>query len=332
MRELVNYGRTLFLLALMTGLFIAIGWTFGGVAGMVMAFVTALTMNVFALVRSRDMVLRMHNAEEVTSGQFFDMVARLAQRAALPMPRVFIMQSPQPNAFATGASPSSAAVCASTGLLELLTPDEVAGVMAHELAHIRNRDTLTMSVAATFGGAISMIAQYLQFGALFGRRSNGAVGMLGTLASAILAPMAASVIQMAVSRSREYEADRIGARIAGNPLWLASALARIQSAVRSGITMPTAQAHRSSAHVFIVNPLTGRGLDSFFSTHPSTENRIAALEQLAAEMAAEAHAHGPSNGPGQVDHTTSIAAGPFDSRPPLKKKSITTGGAPWLRR
>jgi heat shock protein HtpX len=328
MTTLLNYTRTLVLLALMTGVFVAMGWAVGGASGMLIAFVMALGMNIYALLRSRDMVLKMHKAEEVTSGQLFDMVAHLARRADLPTPKVFIMHSPQPNAFATGASPSSAAVCASTGLLELLSPEEVAGVMAHELAHIKNRDTLTMSVAATFGGAISMVGQFLQFGALFGRRPSGQVGMLGTLATAIVAPMAASVIQMAISRSREYEADRVGARIAGNPMWLASALAKIQQAVRQGIEMPTAQFHRASAHMFILNPLTGGGTDSLFSTHPSTENRIAALQALAQEMAQEAQQRGEV-GP---DVWSNESPAPVQIPPRPGRRSITQGGAPWLRR
>ncbi|MFM2421478.1 MAG: hypothetical protein RL291_8 [Pseudomonadota bacterium] len=328
MGSILSYGRTLLLLALLTGLFVALGWTLAGGTGMVLAFIFALGMNAMALFRSRDIVLKMHKAQEVTSGQLYDMIAELSRRAELPMPRVYIMESPQPNAFATGSSPKNSAVCASTGLLELLTPEEVAGVMAHELAHIKNRDTLTMTVAATFGGAISMLAQFLQFGALFGRRPNGQVGMLGTVVAAIVAPMAASVIQMAVSRSREYEADRVGARIAGNPMWLASALARIHQAVRGGVQMPSAEHYRGTAHMFIVNPLTG---DNIFSTHPSTENRIAALEELAREMAQEAQQGGGMAG--QYDGGAMPQMSPQQrGSQPRSGASITRGGAPWLRR
>ena len=208
----------------------------------------------------------------------------LAARAQLPMPRVYIMNNPQPNAFATGRNPQNAAVCASTGLLEALSPEEVAGVMAHELAHVKNYDTMTMAVAATIGGAISMLAQYLQFGALFGgNRNNNSVGWIGMLVAIIVAPMAAMLVQMAVSRSREYQADRMGGQICGNPRWLASALQKIEGFAR-GIRNEPAEAAPATAHLFIINPLTGEGMDNLFSTHPNTANRIAALERLAAEM------------------------------------------------
>jgi len=200
------------------------------------------------------------------------------------MPRVYIMESPQPNAFATGRNPQNAAVCASTGLIEMLSPEEVSGVMAHELAHVKNRDTLTMAVAATIGGAISMLAQYLQFGAL--------VAM-------IVAPLAAMLVQMAVSRSREYQADRLGAMICGNPLWLASALRKIEHYAR-GIPNEQAEAAPATAHLFIINPLTGQGMDNLFSTHPNTDNRIAELEKLAGEL-------GP--GPSRVSRSTSSGSG-----------------------
>ena len=175
-------------------------------------------------------------------------------------------------------------MCASTGLLEMLTPEEVSGVMAHELAHVKNRDTLTMAVAATIGGAISMIAQYMQFGALFGgNRENNHVGWIGTIATIILAPLAAMLVQMAISRSREYQADHMGALICGNPMWLASALGKIEHYAR-GIRNEPAEAAPATAHLFIINPLTGEGMDNLFSTHPNTDNRIAELEKLAAEL------------------------------------------------
>jgi heat shock protein HtpX len=233
----------------------------------------------------------------------------MARRADLPMPRAYIMQNPQPNAFATGRSPTRAAVAASTGLLDMLSPEEVAGVISHELAHIKNRDTLTMTVAATIGGAISMLAQYLQFGFLFGghRDDRSGVGIVGALIAVIVAPLAAMLVQMAISRSREYQADRLGAMICGNPLWLASALARIQGAVHR-IVNPVAESVPATAHLFIINPLTGRGVDNLFSTHPNTENRIAELEQMAREWgvrnsglesgtAAPGHAPPPAGGP-----------------------------------
>jgi len=233
-------------------------------------------------------VLRMYGAEEVTEqsgGQYYTIVRDLAARASLPMPRVYIMNNPQPNAFATGRSPQNAAVCASTGLLEMLSPEEVAGVMAHELAHVKNYDTLTMAVAATIGGAISMLAQYLQFGALFGghRENSNGVGWIGALVAMIVAPMAAMMVQMAVSRSREYQADRLGGMICGNPMWLASALRKIEQYAR-GIRNEPAEAAPATAHLFIINPLTGEGMDNLFSTHPNTQNRITALERLAAEL------------------------------------------------
>ncbi len=202
------------------------------------------------------------------------------------MPRVYIMNNPQPNAFATGRSPSRAAVAASTGLLDTLSPEEVAGVVSHELAHIKNRDTLTMTVAATIGGAISMLAQYLQFGMLFGggqRDDRGGLGWIAAILAMLVAPFAAMMVQMAISRSREYGADRMGALICGNPLWLASALRKIQNAAQR---IPNEEAEQvpAAAHMFIINPLTGQGMDNMFSTHPNTENRIAELEALAREM------------------------------------------------
>ena len=283
-----NFTRTALLLAMLTLIFVGMGSVIGGREGMVLAFLIALAMNAFALWRSDRMVLGLHGAQEVgpaDAPQLYRIVADLAQRAGLPMPRVYIMNQPQPNAFATGRSPSRAAVCASTGLLDNLTPEEVAGVMAHELAHVRNRDTLTMTVAATIGGAISMLAQWLQFSALFGggRRQGG--NWLMSLVAMLVAPFAAMLVQMAISRSREYQADRLGAAIAGNPLWLASALEKIQTLVQR-IPNEAAEAVPASAPLFIVNPLTGRGFDNFFSTHPSTENRIAELQQLAREMVA----------------------------------------------
>jgi heat shock protein HtpX len=255
---------------------------------MVIAFFVALGMNAFSLWQSDKMVLRMYGAEEVdprSGGEYYKIVRDLAARGGLPMPRVYVMHNPQPNAFATGRNPANAAVCASTGLLEMLSPDEVSGVMAHELAHVKNHDTLTMAVAATIGGAISMLAQYLQFGAIFGgnRDNNNAVGWLGTIVAIILAPLAAMLVQMAISRSREYQADRLGAMISGRPLSLASALTKIEGYARQ-IRNEPAEAAPATAHLFIINPLSGEGMDNLFSTHPNTENRIAELEKLAREM------------------------------------------------
>ncbi len=287
----MNYAKTALLLAALTAIFVALGAAIGGQAGLVIAFLIALVMNVVSLWKSDSIVLRMFNAQEVseaTAPELYRIVRDLAQNAGLPMPRVYIMNNPQPNAFATGRSPSHAAVCASTGLLEALDRDEIAGVLAHELAHIKNRDTLTMAVAATIGGAVSMVAQYMQFGMLFGggrSGDRGGLGVFGTLAAIILAPMAAGLVQMAISRSREYQADRLGAMICGRPLWLASALRKIDVAARR-IPNEEAEAIPAAAHMFIINPLNGHGVDNLFSTHPNVENRIAALEALARDMGA----------------------------------------------
>ena len=310
----MNFAKTGLLLAVLTGIFVAMGAVVGGATGMVIAFFIALAMNVFSLWQSDKLVLRMYGAEEVTEqsgGEYYAIVRDLAARAQLPMPRVYIMNNPQPNAFATGRNPQNAAVCASTGLLEALSAEEVAGVMAHELAHVKNYDTMTMAVAATIGGAISMLAQYLQFGALFGgnRENSGGIGWIGALVAMIVAPLAAMLVQMAVSRSREYQADRLGGMICGNPRWLASALRKIEGFAR-GIRNEPAEAAPATAHLFIINPLTGEGMDNLFSTHPNTENRIAALEQLAAEL-------GP--GPSRLPQSTApapAASGPWGGGSP----------------
>jgi heat shock protein HtpX len=288
----MNYARTGLLLAALTGIFVAMGALIGGAGGMVIAFVIALGMNAFSLWQSDKMVLRMYGAEEVdarSGGEYYRLVQDLARRAELPMPRVYVMNNPQPNAFATGRNPANAAVCASTGIIEALSREELAGVMAHELSHIKNYDTLTMAVAATIGGAISMLAQYLQFGALFGgnRDNNGGVGWIGMLVAMIVAPLAAMLVQMAISRSREYQADRMGGMICGNPLWLASALEKIEGYAHQ-IRNEPAEAAPATAHLFIINPLTGEGMDNLVSTHPNTSNRIAELEKQAAEMGVSA--------------------------------------------
>ncbi len=291
----MNYMRTALLLVVLTGIFVAMGAVVGGRQGMVLAFVFAMGMNLLSLWKADTVVLKMFKAQEVdeaTAPGLYRMVRTLAERAELPMPRVYIMDNPQPNAFATGRSPARSAVAASTGLLDMLTEKEVAGVIAHELAHIKNRDTLTMTIAATIGGAISMLAQYLQFGMIFGSgRDNGrsGPGFLVSLVAMLVAPMAATMVQMAISRSREYQADRLGSMIVGNPLWLASALSKIDAHARR-IRNEPAEAVPAAAHLFIINPLNGRGVDSLFSTHPSTANRIAELQQLAREWAAQGRA------------------------------------------
>jgi heat shock protein HtpX len=241
------------------------------------------------------------------------------------MPRVYIMHNPQPNAFATGRNPENAAVCATTGLFEMLSNQEVAGVMAHELAHIRNRDTLIMTVTATIAGAIGMLAQYAQFGAMFGgnRREGGGPGILGTLAVAIVAPMAAGLVQMAISRSREYEADHQGALICRNPLWLASALRKIHVAAHQ-IRNDTAEGNPALAHLYIMNPLSGAGVDNLFSTHPATENRVAALEEMAREMGVLG---GQDRSPGGFGDAR---GNPILDRPASRRSPW--GGASWRRR
>ncbi len=317
----VNFARTALLLIALTAIFVAMGAAVGGQSGMVIAFIAALAMNVFSLWNSDTMVLRMFRAQEVdeaSAPEYYAIVREMARRAELPMPRVYVMNNPQPNAFATGRSPSRSAVAVSTGLLDTLDREEVAGVVAHELAHVKHRDTLTMTVAATIGGAISMLAQYLQFGLLFGgggRDDRGGVGWIGALLAMIVAPFAAMLVQMAISRSREYGADRMGAAICGNPLWLASALAKIQNAARR-IPNEAAEEVPAAAHVFIVNPLTGRGVDSWFSTHPSTENRIAELEALAREWGVRGEASldtraRPADAPGPWSGSGRQASGPW---------------------
>jgi heat shock protein HtpX len=279
------YTRTALLLAALTGLFVAIGYLIGGESGMLIAFGIALAMNLFTYWNSDKMVLSMYGAQEVDRASapgFYGIVEQLAERAAMPMPRVYVIDSEQPNAFATGRNPQNAAVAATTGLLRMLSSEEIAGVMAHELAHVKNRDTLTMTVTATLAGAIGMLANFAFF---FGhsRDSNGnanPLGMVGGLLIMILAPLAAMLVQMAISRSREYEADREGAEICGQPLWLASALDKLE---RSAAQIPNELAERNpaTAHLFIVNPLHGGSMDNLFSTHPSMENRIRALREMA---------------------------------------------------
>jgi heat shock protein HtpX len=280
----MNYLRTAMLLAGLTALFMGVGFLIGGQAGALLALLVAAGMNFFAYWNSDRMVLSMHGAQEAderAAPDLFRMVRDLSARAGLPMPKVYLMDNPQPNAFATGRNPQHAAVAVTTGLLQTLKPDEVAGVIAHELSHIKNHDTLTMTITATIAGAISMIAQ---FGMFFGgNRDNNSLGLAGTLAMVILAPIAAMIVQMAISRTREYAADNMGAHISGQPTALASALAKISNAAHA---IPNEDAERSpaTAHMFIVNPLSGQRMDNLFSTHPATENRIAALNELAREM------------------------------------------------
>lgn len=278
----MGYVKTGILMAAMTGLFLAIGYALAGGAGALIALAIAAGMNAYSWWNSDSMVLRQHNAQQVdahTAPELQQIVMDLARKADMPTPKIYIIQNDQPNAFATGRNPDNAAVAATTGLLERLSRDEVAAVMAHELAHIRNYDTLIMTVTASFAGAISMLANF----ALFFRGGRDRTNPIALIAMMILAPLAAGLVQMAVSRSREYEADRIGAEICGNPLWLASALQAIQN-LASRIDNETAERNPATAHMFIINPLHAFKRDKLFATHPSTENRVAALRQLAAEM------------------------------------------------
>ena len=278
----MNYIRTGMLMASLTALFGAVGYLLGGGGGMLMALGFAAVTNLFSYWNSDRLALAAHNAHEVdaaTAPELYGMVRDLAARANMPMPRVYLIDEDQPNAFATGRNPQNAAVAATTGIMRTLSYEELAGVMAHELAHIRNHDTLTMTITATMAGAISSL---VTFGMMFGSRENRPNIIVQILLS-ILAPMAAMVIQMAISRSREYEADKLGGEICGNPVWLADALAKIAGGV-AHTPNETAEAKPATAHMFIINPLTGGGMDSLFSTHPDTGNRIAALMEQASAM------------------------------------------------
>ncbi|HSR55882.1 MAG TPA: zinc metalloprotease HtpX [Alphaproteobacteria bacterium] len=277
----MGYLRTTILLAAITALFLGIGYMLGGIGGAMIAFFIALAMNAFAWWNSDKMVLRMYGARQVgprDAPGFYGIVEQLASNADLPMPKVYIIENDQPNAFATGRNPENAAVAATTGLLERLSHEEVAGVMAHELAHVRNRDTLIQTITATIAGAIGMLANFAFF---FGGHSrNNPLGIIGVLLIAILGPIMAMVVQMAISRAREYEADRGGAEICGHPLWLASALERIQGAAEA-IENDKAEENPATAHMFIINPLHAHAVDGLFSTHPRTEERVRRLREMA---------------------------------------------------
>ncbi|MBX9465149.1 MAG: zinc metalloprotease HtpX [Aquamicrobium sp.] len=281
----MNVIRTAMLLALMTALFMGIGYMIGGSGGMMIAFVIAAGMNLFSYWNADKMVLRMHHAVEVderNAPEYYGIVRELAARAELPMPKVYLIDNAQPNAFATGRNPQNAAVAATTGLLQRLSREEVAGVMAHELAHVQNRDTLTMTITATLAGAISMLGNFAFF--MGGSRdNNNPFGIIGVLLAIIVAPIAAMIVQMAISRTREYAADRRGAEICGQPIWLASALDKIARNAKA-IHNQDAERNPATAHMFIINPLSGERMDNLFSTHPNTENRIAALRAMAQEF------------------------------------------------
>lgn len=276
----MNHLKTYILLAAMTALFGAVGYLVGGTTGMMLALGAAAVMNLLAYWNADKMVLRHFRAQEVQPSHpdprvraYVEDTLALAQSAGLPAPKIYLIDNAQPNAFATGRNPENAAVAATTGLLGLLNRAEIRGVMAHELAHVKNRDTLTMTVTATVAGAIGMLANFAFF---FGGNRNPIAGIL----IMILAPLAASLVQMAISRAREYEADRIGAEIGGDPGALANALQKIEAYARQRVNMD-AERNPAMAHLFIINPLAGKGADNLFSTHPSTRNRIEKLADLA---------------------------------------------------
>ena len=328
----MNYFKTAMLLAGLTALFMGVGYLIGGAGGAMIALVVAAGMNIFTYWNSDRMVLSMAGAQEVdarTAPDLYNMVAELAARAQLPMPKVYLMNEAQPNAFATGRNPENAAVAVTAGLLERLSREEVAGVVAHELAHIKNHDTLIMTITATIAGAISMLAQ---FGMFFGGNrdsNNGGIGIIGTLAMVILAPLAAMLVQMAISSTREYSADKLGAQICGQPSWLASALAKIANAAHA-IPNDHAERNPATAHMFIINPLSGERMDNLFSTHPATENRIAALQQLAQQMGRNSGEFGGGYaGGGSVPRAGGSvpASGPWSGA----GRSGPRAGGPWGR-
>jgi len=280
----MNTTKTVVLMVGLTVLLIAIGGAFGGRQGMILAFIFAGAMNMFSYWFSDKLVLRMYNAQEATEAEapmLWGVTHDLAVKMNMPMPKVYVIPSDSPNAFATGRNPNHAAVAATEGILRLLTREELEGVMAHELGHVRNRDILIGTIAATIAGAISMLAHMAQWAMIFGggRRDDreGEGGFLGQLLMIIIAPIAAGLIQMAISRSREYQADASGARLCGNPMWLASALRKLQM----GSQRIPMDANPATAHMFIVNPLRGGGIVNLFSTHPPIEDRIARLESMA---------------------------------------------------
>ena len=279
----MNTLKTTFLMALLTVLLVTLGGALGGRGGMGIALVMAGGMNFFAYWFSDKMVLSMYGAQEISEAddpRYYGIVRRLALRAGLPMPKVYLIDTDTPNAFATGRNPQHAAVAATTGILRILSEDELAGVMAHELTHVKNRDILISTIAATFAGAITYLAHMAQFAAMFGggrHDDDEGGGIIGMILMAILAPIAAMLVQMAISRSREFGADAGGASISGSPLSLATALQKLEM----GNQQIPMEANTATAHMFIVNPLTGGGLMSFFSTHPPMAERVARLQEIA---------------------------------------------------
>jgi heat shock protein HtpX len=306
-----NHLRTFSLLAVLTALFMGAGYAIGGPTGMLIALLFAGGMNLVSYWNADKIVLRMYRAVEVDAAHpeplvrnYVSDVLALAQRANIPAPKVYVIDQDQPNAFATGRDPAHAAVAATTGLLTMLDRREIRAVMGHELAHVKNRDTLTMTVTATIAGAISALANFaFFFGA--GNDRERPVGIIGVIAIAILAPMAAALVQMAISRGREYEADAGGAEISGDPQALASALQKIDAYARGGRVNMQAERNPATAHMFIINPLNGHGADNLFSTHPSTQNRVAALAQKFGGKAA-------SPPPEMVTSTRKRSPGPWE--------------------
>jgi len=290
----MNFSKTFMLIAAMTALFMMIGFALGGKTGMLFALGFAAIGNMWAYWNSDKAILSMYHAQPLTKNdnpEIYAMVERLAQRGNMPVPAIYILDNPQPNAFATGRNPENAAVAFTNSLQDLLTPAELEGVIAHELAHIKNRDTLIMTITATLAGAISGLANMAMLSSLFGggqsteegEESNSGNGLFLIILS-VLAPMAAGIVQMMISRTREYDADRVGAELCGQPLALAGALQKIENFVRHGHHYnPQAESHPATAHLFIINPLLGK-MDNLFSTHPNTSNRIAALQELARTM------------------------------------------------
>ena len=282
----MNLVRTGLLLAALTALFLFVGFLIGGEAGMLVALLVAIATNLFAYWNSDKVLLSLYGArqvDETTAPDLIHTVRQIAVQAGLPMPKVYVVQNDQPNAFATGRNPEHAAVCVTSGLLARVNGEELAGVLAHELSHVRNRDTLTMTITATIAGAVAMLANFAYF---FGGRRNP-LGLLGLILIALVAPLAAMLVQMAVSRAREFEADRMGAEISGRPLWLASALQKIDR-VAAVTDNPQADANPATAHLFIVNPLHGGALSGLFSSHPSTEERIRRLRAMAEQPPGQA--------------------------------------------
>jgi heat shock protein HtpX len=292
----MNTLRTGLLMAALTGLFLTVGYLVGGGAGMLIAFFFAAGTNLFAYWNSDRVLLSLYGAQPVdatSAPELVHLVTQLAARADVPMPKVYIVENDQPNAFATGRNPQHAALCVTSGLLRRVDSEELAGVLAHEISHIKHRDTLTMTITATIAGAVSMLANFAFFLGGFGDRRNNPLGLVGVLLVSLLAPIAAILVQMAISRSREFNADRAGAEISGRPLWLASALQKIDHAAQA-IDNEPAEANPATAHMFIVNPLHGN-FSGLFASHPPTAERIARLRAMA-------------EGPGS-------SAGPWGSRP-----------------